>query len=103
MEEVKTFRVYNRCNFDIGIKNSFNQDISIAPGDFAIMNARDIAHAENLCTHEKYFAKRMLVPCDENDNEVELSMVGRNMKKDDAPHLSNDEIETMLKGNIKKM
>lgn len=104
MEEVATYRVYNKCQFYIGVKDANRQPIAIAPGDFAIMTARDIAHTENSCTNEKFFAKKMLVPYDENGKEVSISMIGNgNMKEDDRPHLSREEVEVVLKGNIKKL
>ena len=104
MEEVTTYRVYNKCKFHIGVKDANNQPISIAPGDFAIMSARDIAHTENLCTHDKFFAKKMLVPYDEKGNEVAISLIGSGtMKEDNQPHLSREEVEAVLKGSAKKL
>jgi len=104
MEEFTTYRVYNKCKYMIGIKDAQNQSVTISPGDFAILNARDIVHAENLCTEDKYFAKKMLVPYDEDDNEVSIAHIGKGrLKEDSHPHITDEEIETILKGNIKKM
>lgn len=68
------------------------------------MSARDIARTENQCTNEKFFAKRMLIPYDEKGNEVALSMIGKgNIKEDEHPHLSREEVEAILKGSAKKL
>lgn len=86
------FRVVNKCKYDIGVKLANGQSIAIKAGSFQLMTADDITFTESICTVNKFFAKRMLVPYDGNGNEVSLEAMGMYIDKDDNPHLSDDEV-----------
>ena len=97
------YRVTNKCKFDIGVSLPNNQSIIIRAGNFQLLTADDIAFIENNCRKKKFFAKRMLVPYDKTGVEVPLDQLGAYVDPDPAPHLSDEEIENMLKSPIKKI
>lgn len=102
MAEVK-YRVFNKCKYNIGVVLANGQKISIRAGSFQLMSADDISYTESVCTEDKYFAQRMLVPYDGEGNEVNLSEMGMYIDVSDTPHLSDDEIRAMLKQSVKKL
>lgn len=97
------YRVMNKCNYSIGITLANGQDIMIRPNSFQLLTADDIIYAESLCRKVKFFGKRMLVPYDNQGNEVTFDQLGGYMEHDPNPHLSNEEIEAALKQATKKV
>lgn len=97
------YRVTNKCKFDIGVTLPNMQNIVIRAGNFQLLTADDITFIENTCRKKKFFAKRMLVPCDQAGKEVSLDQLGAYVDPDPAPHMSDEEIENMLKSPIKKI
>ena len=97
------FRVTNKCKFDIGVTLSNGQNIVIKAGSFQLLNADDIVYIESICSRQKFFAKRMLVACDQTGKEVPLDKLGAYFEEDEAPHMSDEEITTLLKGTAKKI
>lgn len=97
------YRVKNMCRYDIGVKLTNGLSIMIAAGSFQMMTADDIAYVESICTVNKFFAKRMLIPYDNQGNEVPLDKLGMYVSEDEPQHLDDDTIAAMLKQNPKKI
>lgn len=97
------YRVKNMCRYDIGVKLTNGLSIMIAAGSFQMMTADDIAYVESICTVNKFFSKRMLVPYDAEGNEVPLDKMGMIVSEDEVPHLEDDTICAMLKQSPKKI
>lgn len=97
------YRVKNMCRYDIGVKLTNGLSITIAAGSFQMMTADDIAYVESICTVNKFFSKRMLVPYDAEGNEVPLDKMGMIVSEDEVCHLEDDTICAMLKQSPKKI
>lgn len=102
MSDVR-YRVKNMCRYNIGVKLTSGLSIMIAAGSFQMMTADDIAYVESICTVNKFFSKRMLVPYDTNGNEVPLESIGLYVSEDEPKHLDDATIISMLKQNPKKI
>lgn len=99
-----TYRVYNKCNYDIGVKLATNNlEKNIASGSFQVLTDDDILYIENACKVNKFFSKRMLVPYDNAGNEVSLEtlLIMKNPKV--VEHLDDDAIRAGLKQSRNKM
>lgn len=101
--EVERYRVINKCKFDIGVTLENGQNVIIKAGSFQLLKADDIAYIESICAHVKYFAKRWLVACDTKGNEVSLEQLGAYIEEDPHPHLSDEEIQKLLKKPAKQI
>lgn len=97
------YRVYNRCKYDIGVVTQQNIGINIKAGGFQMLSANDIAYIEANCANVKFFSQKMLVPVDDDGNEVDLRKVHVPVDIDVVKHRSDDEIIAALKGSAKKM
>lgn len=97
------YRVKNMCRYNIGVKLTNGLSIMIAAGSFQLMTADDIAYVESICTVNKFFSKRMLVPYDANNNEVSLESLGLYVSEDEPKHLDDATIVAMLKQSPKKI
>jgi len=99
----KRYRVKNTCRYDIGVKTVNGANMLIAAGSFQMLTADDIAYIESICTENKFFSKRMLVPYDAQGNEVTLESLGMYVSEDTVEHLNTETIEAMLKQSAKKV
>lgn len=97
------YKVVNRCKYDIGITLPSLQNIVIKAGSFQLLTADDIMYAESVCRKTKYFSKKMLVPYDSQNKEVPFENLGGFIEEDEAPHMGDDEIKTLLKQSNKKI
>ena len=102
MSEIR-YRVTNKCRYDIGVKLSGGQEVVITPGSFQLLTADDIAYIESICSCDRFFSKRMLVPYDQNGKEVPMDQLGMYIEEDSAPHLDDVGIAAMLKQSVKKV
>lgn len=109
MDRTKTYRVYNRCKYPIGVIRPNGTSVSIDPvspenpmGGFQLLTGDEILFIENKCKINKFFAKKMLVPYDENGEEVELESFHIVPNKRDVPHLDDTTINDALKMTTKK-
>ena len=91
------------CQYDIGVKLTNGLSMMIAAGSFQMMTADDIAYVESICTVNKFFSKRMLVPYDNQGNEVPLEKMGMYVAEDEVMHLDDATITNMLKQTPKKI
>jgi len=97
------YRVKNMCRYDIGVKLTNGLSVMIAAGSFQMLTADDIAYVESICTVNKFFSKRMLVPYDNQGNEVPLDKLGLYVNEDEPQHLDDETIVAMLKQSPKKI
>lgn len=97
------YRVKNMCRYDIGVKLTNGLSMMIAAGSFQMMTADDIAYVESICTVNKFFSKRMLIPYDSQGNEVTLDKLGMCVSEDEVQHLDDETITAMLKQAPKKI
>ena len=97
------YRVKNMCRHDIGVKTVNGLSLMIAAGSFQMMTADDIAYVESICTVNKFFSKRMLVPYDNMGNEVPLDKLGMYIAEDEVQHMDDATIMNMLKQTPKKI
>ena len=100
MDGDKKFRVYNRCKYDIGVNLLSGQQANIAAGNFIILTINDILYIEGL-SKRKVFSAKMLVPVDENNNDVALENLGGYPDAYATPHLSDEEIVDKLNKSVK--
>lgn len=97
------YRVKNICRYDIGVKLTNGLSLLIAAGSFQMMTADDIAYVESICTVNKFFSQRMLIPYDSQGNEVPLDKLGMYVEEDTIQHMNDEAIVAMLKQSPKKI
>lgn len=97
------YRVKNMCKYNIGVKLVNGLDVMIASGSFQMMTADDIAYVESMCTVNRFFSKRMLIPYDSQGNEAPLDSMGIFVAEDQQVKLDEATIAASLKQSVKKM
>lgn len=97
------YRVKNICKYNIGVKLVNGLDVMIASGSFQMMTADDIAYVESMCTVNRFFSKRMLIPYDSQGNEVPLDTMGIFVTEDQTVKMDEASITAALKQGVKKM
>lgn len=97
------YRVYNKCKYDIGVVGQNGIGRNIKAGSFQMLSADDIAFIESNCATTKFFSQRMLVPVDDNNNEIQLDKLHIPQDPDLVVHLNDEEIIAALKGSAKKL
>ena len=91
------FRVYNRCSHSIGVVMSNGiLSANVKPGSFVMLSVNDILYIESICNRKKFFSMKMLVPVDENGNELTLEQIGGFTDASVEPHRDPDEIMELL-------
>lgn len=100
MDGDKKYRVYNRCKYDIGVNLISGQQTNIIAGTFIMLSINDILYIEST-SKRKIFSAKMLVPVDENNNDVGLEDLGGFPDAYAAPHLNDEEIREKLNKSAK--
>ena len=103
MDMSKTYRLYNRCVYDIGVTLANGISTNIKPGGFILVNAYDILHIDSVCNRVKFISAKMLVPVDEEGHDLALEDIGGYTDTSTAPHLSEEDITAMLKKSGKQI
>ena len=103
MNTEKYLRVYNRCKYDIGVRTLTGRELLVKAGSFQLMTEDDILFVESICNHQKYFSQKMLVPVDDEGRDIELDQLGVHADESLPVHMSDSEIEDLLKQNVKKI
>lgn len=97
MDGEKRFRVYNRCKYDIGVTLTSGQQPNIKAGSFLPLTVNDILYIESICQKRKFFSSKMLVPVSDDGKDLSLEDLGGYADEDSLPHMSDEEIISMLK------
>ena len=94
-------RVYNDRPYDIGVILLNGQNINIKSGSFTMLSEDDIAFIESQCLYNKKLfgtgKLRMDKVTEEKADEIGI------VKSEENFHISIDEIEKKLLGNIANM
>lgn len=98
-----TFRVYNRCNYDIGCVLPNGLERNVEAGNFQLMTDDEIMFVENKCKVNKFFAQRMLVPVDDDGNDVPLDKLHIVKPVKANVHLDDEEIAGYLRMSNTKL
>ena len=99
-----TYRVYNKCNYNIGVKLATNNiEKNIEAGSFQVLTDDDILYIENACKVNKFFSKRMLVPYDNEGHEVPLESLLITKSPKVVEHLDENAIRAGLKQSKTRM
>lgn len=92
------YRVYNRCNHDIGVYvSNGQQSLNIKTGSFAVLSVNDILYIESICNKKKFFSAKMLVPVDDAGKDLKLEDIGGFTDESTEVHYDADEIMLNLK------
>lgn len=97
------YRVYNECMYDIGVKLINGIDMVIKPNSFQLITLNDILYIESICAKRKFFADKMLTVKDMTGKPVEFENLGIVETEEGNKHYSKVEIESALKGSVKKL
>lgn len=104
MDGFKMFRVYNKCNYDIGVTLSSGQQPIIRVGSFLPMTVNDILFLESIARGKKKpFSSRELVIVDENNKELTLEDLGGFTDTYSQKHFGEKEITANLKKTAKQI
>ena len=75
-----TFRAYNRCKFDIGVKTAQGREYNIKPDSFALLTMDDIAFIDSVCQKKKLFGSGMLEAVDANGKPISTAALKKSLK-----------------------
>lgn len=94
-------RVYNRCNYDIGVTLTSGQKPNIRKGSFLPLSVDDILYIESIARGRKPFSSKLLVPVGDDGKDLMLEDLGGYTDTYAEKHFSKEEIMTNLKKPFK--
>ena len=104
MDGMKMFRVYNRCNYDIGITLTSGQQPIIRVGSFLPMTVNDILYLVSIARGKKKpFSSKELVIVDDSNKELTLEDLGGYTDTYSEKHFGEKEITANLKKSAKQI
>lgn len=103
MDGMKMFRVFNKCNYDIGITLTGGQKPIIRKGSFLPMAVNDILYLESIASGRKPFSSKMLAIVDDNGKDLTLEDLGGYTDTYSAQHFDKEEISANLKKPVKQL
>lgn len=104
MDGSKTFRVYNRCGYDIGITLTSGQQPIIRAGSFLPMSVNDILYLESIARGKKKpFSSKELVAVSDDGKDLTLEDIGGYTDTYSEQHFSEAEISANLRKSAKQI
>lgn len=103
MDGMKMFRVYNRCNYDIGVTLTSGQQPIIRKGSFLPLSVNDILYLESIARGRRPFSSGELAVVSDDGKDLKLEDLGGYTDTYSAKHYSKDEIMTNLKKTAKQV
>lgn len=104
MDGSKTFRVYNRCGYDVGITLTSGQQPTIRAGSFLPMSVNDILYLESIARGKKKpFSSRELVAVSDDGKDLTLEDLGGYTDTYSEKHFNEAEISANLKKSAKQI
>lgn len=103
MDGMKMFRVYNRCNYDIGVTLTSGQQPIIRKGSFLPLSVNDILYLESIARGRRPFSSGELAVVSDDGKDLKLEDLGGYTDTYSAKHYSRDEIMTNLKKTAKQV
>jgi len=100
---MKMFRVYNRCNYDIGVTLTSGQQPIIRKGSFLPLSVNDILYLESIARGRRPFSSGELAVVSDDGKDLKLEDLGGYTDTYSAKHYSKDEIMTNLKKTAKQV
>lgn len=101
---MKLLRVYNKCNYDIGITLSSGQQPIIRANSFLPMTVNDILYLESIARGKKKpFSSKELVAVDDTNKELTLEDIGGYTDTYSEKHFGEKEITSNLKKSAKQI
>ena len=101
MDGSTRIRVYNRCNYDIGVTLTSGQKPNIRKGSFLPLSVDDILYIESIARGRKPFSSKELVPVSEKGEDLTLEDLGGYTDTYAEQHFSEEEITMNLKKSYK--
>lgn len=102
LEGTARIKVYNKCEYIIGLTLLNGVQIAVRPNSFQIITVDDMLFIESTWPNKKIFSGRKLVPVDNAGKEIDLSEYGFVLPEEEQ-HKSEDEVIAMLKNGPKKI
>lgn len=103
MDGNKTFRVYNKCNYDIGITLMSGQAPVIKNGSFLVLTVNDILFIESTARRRRPFSSGELVPVNDEGKPMSLQDLGGYEDPNVVKHYTDEEITANLKKSVKNI
>lgn len=90
-------RVYNRCNYDIGVTLTSGQKPNIRKGSFLPLSVDDILYIESISGNFLPFSSKKLVAVGQDGKDLTLEDIGGYTNTYAEQHFSEEEIMANLK------
>lgn len=103
MDGNKTFRVYNKTSYDIGVTLTSGLQPVIRKGSFLPLSVNDILYLESIARERRPFSAKELVPVDDSGKELTLEEIGGWTDTYTEKHFDKNEIGSMLKKTAKQI
>ena len=99
----KVFRVFNRCNYDIGVTLTSGQQPSIRKGSFLPLSVNDILYIESIAKRRRPFSSGELEIMSDDNKSLSLSDIGGFEDTYTTKHFKKEEISANLKKSAKQI
>ena len=103
MDGMKIYKVYNRCNYNIGVTLTSGQKPIIRTGSFLPMTVNDILYLESIAVGKRPFSSKELVVVGDDGKDLTLEDLGGYTDEFTEKHYSKEEISANLKKPVKQI